>query len=170
MKCALTLLFIVLPFNVLAEGCPAKASDMNGKIVVRPCELTINGFLKRGAAYQFTLREIIYRKRSGDKSDDGSLWGIDGGFPWTIITEMTLSFGKTRVSIPRKSFADLTNITGAAIAEKQNGVVLTVAGGDAAGSFTAEFIFRNNRLVERMVKMNEAPDQNWERTVFHNSL
>src|SRR6266550_1103057 len=44
-------------------------------------------------------------RRSGEKPDDGSRWDIDGGYPWTTI-------------------ADLVNVTGATVAERNKHVVV----------------------------------------------
>ena len=157
-------------FLTHAEDCPTKARVVDGKTLIEPCSLRVEGTLRSGTSYRLVLREGVYRRAPGERSDDGSRWGIDGGFPWTYITDLTLTIGSRRVLIPRKSFSDLVNITRAGVSEKGKSILVTVAGGDAAGSFDATFTIRGYRLVERMVRMGEAPDQRWERTIFHNTL
>jgi hypothetical protein len=153
-----------------AEDCPTKARVVDGKTIIEPCNLKVEGTLKAGTSYRLVLREAVYRRAPGERPDDGSRWGIDGGFPWTYITDFTLTVGSRRVSLPRKSFSDLVNISRADVSEEGSNILVTVAGGDAAGSFKATFTVRGFRLVDRMVRMGEAPDQRWERTIFHNTL
>ena len=43
-------------------------------------------------------------------------------------------------------------------------------GGDAAGSYVAKFKIKKNRLIERIVRMGEFPDDVWEKSTLHNNL
>ena len=166
----LSLLFYVVALGAHAEDCPTKARVADSNTIIEACNLTVQGTLKAGTPYRLTLREAVYRREPGESPDDGSRWGIDGGFPWTYVTDLTLKVGSRPVSIPRKSFSDLVNISRVNVSEEGNNILIKVDGGDAAGAFNAVFTVHDYRLVERMVRLGEAPDQLWERTIFHNTL
>jgi len=51
------------------------------------------------------------------------------------------------------------------LSERKGLFVVALVGGDAADSFTAEFIFRGVYLVERIVRHGEFPEA-YERTLY----
>lgn len=169
MKLLATVLAVV-SFAAVADECPPKARLVGGDTVITPCNLTLKGALKSGQPYQLILREAKYQRKKGDKPDDGSLWGIDGGFPWTKVTELSLVIKAYRVNLPKKFYSDLTNISSVSVIERNGDIIISVEGGDAAGSFEGEFVVRDTRFVERTIRAGEAPEELWEKVVYHNAF
>jgi hypothetical protein len=133
----------------------------------QPFQASLKGRLPSGKQYELRIRQIEFRRGAETKPDDGSMWGIDGGFPTYVVETLALSLDEKKVDFPRKAVWDLCNITSAEVLEKDHKVVVRVAGGDAAGAFQAEFVIRSYRLAERIVRGGEFPDEAWERTEFH---
>jgi hypothetical protein len=115
------------------------------------------------------VAESAYQRRADELPDDGSWWGIDGGFPKSVCTRFEVRIGAKRIELPRKLYTDLAQLKRVEIAEEEGQAVLIVRGGDAAGSFEARFRFTQFE-VERVVRGGEFPDSVWERTLYHNSL
>jgi hypothetical protein len=74
--------------------------------------------------------------------------------PQYVVTELTLSVGGKQVKIPRAAFTDLGN---ARVPTNFNPygdageTILIWGGGDAAGSYTAHFFFRDFKLIRREI-------------------
>jgi hypothetical protein len=135
-----------------------------------PFLLDQSGELPSGKSYRLVIHEAPYQRRPLEQPDDGSRWGIDGGFPRFYVEELTLTLGKLSVWIPRKFHTDLSHVHRASMQEQRGAVVLRLEGGDAAGSFAAEFRFRGGNFVERLVRHGEFPDEVWERTIYRHQL
>ena len=127
-----------------------------------------SGTFTSGKSYAVRIREAPYVPVPGEKEDDGSRWGIDGGFPSSSCVEFSLSLNGQAITIYRKLFTDLSHLQMASIVEEKALVRVSVTGGDAAGSFTAQFFFHPHE-IERVVHHNEVPNSVWERTIVHNS-
>ena len=142
-----------------------------------PFESNLQGTLASGTKYELHVREIEFKLTKESQPDDGSMWGIDGGFPSFIIKEFRLTLNGKRADILRKALWDICNVFTARVIERDSIIVVTLEGGDAAGSFTAEFKVSAYtllgeeeaayRLSERIVRMGEMPDEIWERTEYH---
>jgi hypothetical protein len=83
-------------------------------------------------------------------------WGGDSpNFrPQSIVTELTLSVGGHRVSIPPLAFQDLGDVrvpTNFNPYGDAGETILIWGGGDAAGGYTAHFFFRDFKLVRREI-------------------
>jgi hypothetical protein len=141
-----------------------------GREIITPCSRVLKGTLPSGTSYELVLRESVFVRYPKAQEDDGGLWGIDGGFPWTTISTFSLTLNGQHVSIRRKYFGDLVNINAIAVSERQKDIIVSISGGDAAGSFQGEFVVRNNMLAERIIRMGEMPEEYWERIVIHNEL
>jgi|WetSurMetagenome_2_1015567.scaffolds.fasta_scaffold620617_1 hypothetical protein len=128
------------------------------------------GKFPSGKSYSLKIEEHPFSKSPNTKPDDGSTWGIDGGYPLNVVKKFFLRLNEVEISIPRKYYSDICDISKVSIEEKQELVILKVKGGDGAGSFNAEYVFKNNRLIERMVRMGEFPDEVWEKTILHNEM
>ncbi len=84
-------------------------------------------------------------------------WGGDSPHfrPQSVVTDLTLSVGGRRVEIPSSAFQDLgdvrvpTNFNPYGDAGETE---LTWGGGDAAGSYTVSFFFRNLKLIRREIR------------------
>jgi hypothetical protein len=131
-----------------------------------------SGAFPSGLPYSVSITTKPFVKTAVSQPDDGGLWGIDGGFPRQVVGEFAVRFGTTEAVLFRKYVADLTNVHGASLEAKSEGnsneLLLYLRGGDAAGSFRAELLFRDCRLVERTVRMGEFPDTVWERLTVSN--
>ena len=83
-------------------------------------------------------------------------WGGDGPDfrPLTVMTEFRLTLDKQKQKIPREAYEDLgdTQVPNGPFHYGDAGeVVVEIGGGDAAGSYRCEFIFKNGRLVRREI-------------------
>jgi len=134
-----------------------------------PFSFDKSGVLPSGKKFSVTISESPYKRHPDDLPDDGSRWGIDGGFPTPYCTTFAVKIDGKPVNLLRKSFQDLSHLNSVEISEENRNLVVSVQGGDAAGSFDARFIFREFE-VERIVRSGEFPNSIWERTVYHNSL
>jgi hypothetical protein len=134
-----------------------------------PFSFSKSGKLKSGRPFSVKIAESPYIQRENEPSDDGSRWGIDGGFPRTSVATFSVDLGGTPVYIPRKLYRDLSYVNRVEVSEEEGHLVIDVRGGDAAGSYRARFLFRDFE-IERMVRGGEFPTSVWERTVYHNSL
>jgi hypothetical protein len=135
-----------------------------------PIVIQKSGKLKSGHSYSIKIIEKNFIKKPDSKEDDGSVWGIDGGFPSTVVDIFKVEINNVAVVIPWKFYADITNVREAGIIESADVLILTVEGGDAAGSYTAEYSIKDNRLIERIVRVGEFPVEVWEKTILHNEL
>jgi len=135
-----------------------------------PITINKSGKFSCGKSFTITIIERNYIKTPNSKEDDGSLWGTDGGYPSTVIETFDIDINDVAVFIPWKFYSDLSSIHKADFEKVGDAYILTVEGGDAAGSFDAYFKIKNFRMIERTVKMGEFPDEVWEKTVLHNEL
>jgi hypothetical protein len=83
-------------------------------------------------------------------------WGGDSpNFrPQYIVTDLTLSVGGKRVNIPSSAFKDLGDVrvpTNFNPYGDAGETILIWGGGDAAGSYTAHFFFREFKLIRREI-------------------
>lgn len=137
----------------------------------KPTKKHIRGKLRNGRA--FTLIVQI-KKYPGTQKDDGSWWGTDGGIPDTIISYMAFWVGKKPAMLPFKTYTDICNVNESSVSvqETKQGIQISMSGGDAAGSFTAQYLIRHQkqgyRLWQRIVRSGENPDEIWEKTEYHN--
>lgn len=137
-----------------------------------PLDFKKSGKLKSGKKFELRVREVVFKALPGAVEDDGSLWGIDGGFPDTVCAEMTLEMDGVAEHIPRKLYQDLVNLEEVGIAEVKGEVQVTIRGGgsDPHAGFVAVFFFREFE-IERMVRHDGGgADCIWERTIVHNSM
>lgn len=154
MKKIIILLLLIVPTLAVAANTPFSLKE--------------SGKLPSGIKYSLAIKEVPFQRTSKTQPDDGSMWGIDGGYPTFVVQKISLKLNGREADLPRKFWADISEISSAKIKEdtKKN-IVLTIQGGDAAGSYVATFKFRKGVLVERLVRMGEMPDEIWEKTEIH---
>ena len=133
-------------------------------------EFDESGKLANGTEYSINILEEKYIPEKGEAPDDGSMWGIDGGYPSSKVVNFSININGEKVYLPKKAYFDLCHLSAIKIDEKDGNIFLHVRGGDAAGSYRAKFTFRKNKLEERIVRMGEFPDQVWEKITFHNEI
>lgn len=149
-----TLLFLAVP-SLLEAGART------------PFRFAEEATLPSGRSYSIRVEEALYSPRPGETEDDGSRWGIDGGFPATYCAVFELAIDGKPVRPLRKLFEDLSHLSRVAVAEVDGGLQVAVRGGDAHGSYVAVFTVRPHEIV-REVRHGEVPDRIWERLVIHN--
>ena len=136
----------------------------------KPFVFKETGQLPSGTRYAIEVSEIPFKRTPDTRPDDGSLWGIDGGYPETIVRRFSLQLNDKDVWIPWKLYSDICHVRKVLVRESNGSVLIDIMGGDAAGSYAAQYKFKNQRLVERMVRVGEFPKQVWEKTVLYNEL
>lgn len=116
---------------------------------------------KAADAFEILVEEVPFQEISGQRQSVKSWWGVDGGEPPLVIKRIVFRIAEKVVSIPPAAYVDLGDIAfPARLQLEQRGRELHffLSGGDAAGSYTAQFIFRDRKLVERRVRPGEFPD------------
>ena len=125
----------------------------------------VTGEFPSGLRYMLQIDERPYVVEKGALPDDGSMWGIDGGFPHYVVTTFSLELAGNKVTIPRKMYADVSDVHSASIKEEGDLIKIVIKGGDAAGSYQAEYAVKSGVLIERIVRTTECPSHT-EKTVF----
>ena len=131
-------------------------------------ELSETGKLPSGRSYSLVIEERPYSPRPGEPEDDGSRWGIDGGYPKSCIGNLELKLDGKSLPMVRKLYQDLSGVYKAEVREVGGEVELRLLGGDGAGSFEARYIWRPHE-IERLLRHGEVPEAVWEKTIVHNS-
>jgi len=135
-----------------------------------PFKYNESGELPSGVEYSVEIKEVQYEKKSNELPDDGSMWGIDGGFCRYVVTIFNVKINNKPAYIYRKYYSDICDLTSVKVTEEKGQIILIVSGGDGAGAFTAKYTFKRNKLTQRMVRMSEMPDDYWELIVMHHNL
>lgn len=135
-----------------------------------PDKIIQSGKLDSGKSYKLEIRTSKFKIKSDSRKDDGSIWGIDGGYPRTKTDVLLFQIDGKPAYIPWKLYIDLTDIRTARVLEDDGFVKIIIKGGDAAGSYDAEFRIKDMRLVERIVHVGEFYNEVWEKTILHNEL
>jgi len=125
------------------------------------------GKLASGKFYDLTVNEVAYQKNNQLAGADYGWWGLDGGEPDYVLGELEIKIDGKKLLLPQRFYADISQINGHKLYEKNGHVVLQLHGGDAAGAYTATFKFNRARMIERVVAHGENPDEIWEKTVFY---
>jgi hypothetical protein len=131
-----------------------------------PLRFTKNGTLPSGKPFSVVISERRFVKGPGAQPDDGSIWGIDGGFPTNVVNEFSVLIEGKPILIPRKYLADISNLYSVDVRAEKDLVVILLKGGDAAGSFSAEYRVHLNGSLVRIIRHGEVPDEHWEKTEF----
>ncbi len=94
----------LLIFAILVVGV-AQARDL-------PAPIHQSGTLPSGTKYELSIEEGTYSHPSPSQKDseDGSFWGVDGGFPESIITKFEFRLNGKDVYIPRKVSANFPHL------------------------------------------------------------
>jgi hypothetical protein len=96
----------------------------------------------------------------------GWRWGVEGGEPRTVLTRLAVYLGQEPLFIPVSAYADLSNVRTVSLQVRGKGYVITIAGGDAAGSYRAELQFEGAYVRKKKVVHGGFPDQAWEETTY----
>ena len=158
----LPLCFVLLCVEALANECSPEPAD-------RPCALVLENNLPSGKAYQLTVLEKWYDGNETSENDVSELWGANDAFPFSHIHSVSFIVDGSPLWLPSKAYTDLGNLTRAEVKENPHAMVLVVRGGAAADSYYATFVFINGKIQKRTVRSSQAPDQYWEKTIYHDS-
>jgi len=126
--------------------------------------------LPSGVRYELEVREIAYVPPEPRVAEETGFWGTDGGIPKRVVQTFSLRLNGKPVYIPRKFYSDLSQVNTVNVGETKQGVRILVKGGDAAGGYSSELLVNKRRLVERMTRVGEFPNEVWERVILHNEL
>jgi hypothetical protein len=129
-----------------------------------------NDTLPSGVRYELKVKHGEYRPSLQLPEDDCGMWGVDCGDPDYSVESLTLKLNDQKVHFPHKFVADLGHVSFVEIKDVNGGVKILVRGGDASGSYDAEFLVRKHRLVERIVCHGEMGEELSEKTVIRNDL
>jgi hypothetical protein len=135
----------------------------------QPATFVQDGQWASGRTYHLEVRESPYTRRANEKEDDGSRWGIDGGFPATFISTFSLVIDGKKIPIPRKLYEDLSSPNIIEILDAGSDVRVHIEGGDGAAGYDVLYVFKIPHEIERTVRMGELPDSVWERTTWHSN-
>lgn len=94
-------------------------------------------------------------------------WGAgEKDATWRLITSLEIWLGKDRIEAPRSAFADLANPNLVKLKEMPHEFLITIVGGDAAYSYQADIWVSGKRVVRRVVRSGEFPDNYWQETRY----
>jgi len=128
------------------------------------------GTLPSGIRYELEVREGPYRPSLKLPEDDCGMWGVDCGDPIYSVQSLTLKLNGKKIHFPHKFVADLSHVSSVEIKDVKGGVKILLRGGDASGSYAAEFLVNKKRLVQRIVRHGEFPTEIWEKTTIGDDL
>jgi hypothetical protein len=150
---------VVLAGVAIPAGLAGKVvSFVNG-------QATLEGRTADGKSIQLTIQTVPYVNSLPDKG----WWGtVDDGVdrPKTVIRSVSVRVAGIEVWIPLSAYCDLADPNDIRFQREGKGFVLLLRGGDAAGSYQAEWHFADSRLQRRRVAHGEFPDQVWEETRY----
>lgn len=96
----------------------------------------------------------------------GWRWGVEGTEPKSVLTRLDVYLGQEPLFIPVSAYSDLANARTASLLVRGRTYVITINGGDAAGSYRAELHFDGAYIRKKRVVHGEFPDQAWEETTY----
>lgn len=104
----------------------------------------------------------------GCKTASSWRWGAENTCPNTLIGAVEVRVNTGLAFVPLSAFADLGNPRIVRIVGRkgEGRFAVMVIGGDAATSYKATLEFREDLLLERVVRHGEFPAESWERTIY----
>jgi hypothetical protein len=120
--------------------------------------------LADGEQVQIEIKTVNYSSMIPYKK--GFRWGTLSNTPKKLISELSVKVDGKEVYIPFSAYCDLTNPKRISDQTIDGEFTLTILGGDAAGSYTAELFFNKNVIKRKKVSHNEFPKVAWEETVY----
>jgi hypothetical protein len=157
--------YLVGVLVVLLAGVAIPA-DPAGKLVpFMNGQAALEAWSTDGKPILVSVRTVPYANFLPDKG----WWGtVDDGAdrPKTVIHSVSVRDAGIEVWIPLSAYCDLADPNDIRFQREGKGFVLLLRGGDAAGSYQAEWHFADSRLQRRRVAHGEFPDQVWEETRY----
>ena len=155
---AIFLMRSMIPLLLVCLLCVA--ADIEQVVDYDGCE--IYGHLHDKAQSKFIIRIRASPYSAKRDSAVKSWWGVDGGLPSEVTTELSLSIGGIQIAIPHRAFADLGDPHppgSISLMQPHDTVYLYIHGGDGAGSYVAKFFIRDGKLIRREVVPGEFPKE-----------
>ena len=135
---------------VLMAGCAPSLHPDSDDCLLRPhrCE----GHFADGTSYEVLVVESSYL---GDATD---WWGTDGSIPRFVVLFAGVMLGNECIVLPLECIKDLAEVSDLKMEEKDGKPLLTIRGGDAAGSYLAHFTFMPDAIC-RYVEHGEVGEE-----------
>ena len=122
-----------------------------------------------GTSYLVRLKQELPARLSDKSFQKYGHWGATGRNPSYCVSSFTVTRRNIAVHVNEKAFLDLCNVSSLELSERNGRFIVSLEGGDAGDSFSAQYQFQGAYLLERMVRHGEFPDV-YERTLYsHNT-
>ncbi len=117
---------------------------------------------KADDAFEFLVEEVPFEEVAADRSSVKSWWGADGQRPPLVVKRITFRIGGRDVIFPREAYADLGDMAyPPRLRVEQHGrdLHLSLSASDAHAGYTATFVVRGRKLIQRIVELGESPEE-----------
>ena len=165
-----TLLLLVLSLSAAADGKASKVSIfLDGDDVQSNGRTTLA--LKTATADNVLVELVTHEVQIGQPSDPEPK-EINSNctysrYPCSILDSLRISVKGKEIDVPRSVFCDLADLSKGVVRRVGPKYVLTLEGGDAAGSFIVEVQFDRTGVTKRTISPGEAADEPSEVTIYH---
>ena len=88
-------------------------------------------------------------------------------YPCSIVERVEITVDNNPLFIPRSVFSDLADLNSAEVKANDNGVVLTLYGGDASESYIVKIAFDAEKVKSRILSSAMSPDQPLQETTYY---
>jgi hypothetical protein len=128
---------------------------------------------KKGKEVKITVDIMPFPKRYPKQEQQKNtfnflFYGVGYFRPKYSISNVVIAHGKKTVRTYVSAFVDLTEIHKIDLdVQNENLFTITIGGGDAASSYEAEFDFKNDQLVKRIVRVGEDSSIVLEKTNYY---
>ena len=114
-------------------------------------------FEKTQISIKITTREVDIGKPSDPMPNRKLSNCTYSRYPCSVVDYVDISVNKKPLFVHKSIQADLTDLSEAGLREENNGrFVLTLIGGDASESYTADIVFDAYAVKQRIIMSNEA--------------
>jgi hypothetical protein len=134
----------------------SKRSEVSPKVQTK-------SFVKKLGPYKVSLSE------TSDWPLDGNYWGEFGDIPDIYVNQLRVWDEGDEIDVPVSCYSDLATVGSLKITPIKDGLVIDIGGGDAAVSYWAQIVLKDDQVVRRSVHSGEMPDNHWEKTVYHDN-
>ncbi len=117
---------------------------------------------KADDAFEFLVEEVPFQEVATERTSVKSWWGADGQRPPLVVKRITFRIGGQAVVFPPEAYADLGDmIYPPRLSVQQRGpeLHLFLSASDAHAGYTATFVVRGRKVIQRIVESGESPEQ-----------
>jgi len=94
-------------------------------------------------------------------------WGADKFSPNYIVETFSIEINGNKCHVPLSAFSDISNIKDLNLKKIKKGIFISISGGDAALSFSADYLVEKGCYIrDRKIYSNEFPERTWEHTEY----